>query len=218
MVAVKYFLVTDYETMELMGVKGLFTRQRVDGESLPKGFHKFTIREGYEGRFSSMNRDLFANRVGDFVCKAELDMDAEGEREIEGTYRFTHEPVNLDQFFGEDLKMRVAQELDAFVSDFDPYEYQDNVGNATREDVVQSVRDGLDEKAYVEGSIRYFEGILKEDREVSFLPLEMRQSVRRFISVLTKINEGNRDELDRLIKIAEVAKTSPGGPGGGLMK
>lgn len=209
MPGIKYFLITDFETMELMGVKGLFTRQRVDGESLPEGFSKYSIREGYEGRFSSMNRDMFANRVGDFVCKAKLDMDIEGEREIEEEYKLTHQPVDLDQFFGEDLKMKVAQELDAFVYDFDPYEYQDNASGATREEVVQSVRDGLDEKAYVEGSIRYFDGILKEDREEPFLPLEMRQSIRRYISVLTRINEGNRDELDRLINQANAIKEKP---------
>ena len=68
----KYFLVSDYQSMELLGVKGLFTSLRVDRSSLPDGFHKYSIREGADDFISSVNKNVWADHMGDFICKKEL--------------------------------------------------------------------------------------------------------------------------------------------------
>ena len=75
--------------------------------------------------------------------------------------------------------------------------------------MVRDVREGLNEKQYVAGCISYFESFLELDKNKAFLSGEMKQDIKRYIDVLKKINEGNRDQLDRLIKVAEDEKMKP---------
>lgn len=206
---VKYYLIEDYASMELMGVKGLFTKHRVESARLPDGYYKYSIREGYENVYSSSKREVFTNRVGDFICKGKIDLKGDDELELgQGQeYRFTHEKVDPDGFFGVDLKLLIAQELDSFVSEFDEQDYQSSIPDGCKkEEVIQSIRDGLDNKAYIEETIVYFQSFLDNDKETPFLPTDMKQKISQYVSILAKINEGNRDRLDRLINVAEEAK------------
>ena len=63
MFAEKYFLISDYESMELLGVNGLFTNMRVDRNSLPEGFYKYSLREGEDDFFSSVKSNVLVNHM-----------------------------------------------------------------------------------------------------------------------------------------------------------
>lgn len=203
----KYFLISDYQSMEVLGVKGLFTSLRVDAASLPEGFHKYSIREGEDDPFASVKRNVFANHMGDFICKQELDLQGKDSRDLLEDYSFTSEPVDLDVFFGIGRKHKLAEALDQFCHDFDPYEYQDNLAHGfTREDVVESVYADLSSKERVKGMIAYFTNILENNKEEHFLSVRDKQTVRCFISVLTELNHHNRDTLDSIVGKAEAMK------------
>ena len=203
----KYFLISDYQSMELLGVNGLFTSFRVDSSSLPEGFYKYSLREGADNPFSTVKEDVWANHMGDFICKEELDLNGQDELDLFGDYSFTNEEVDLDTFFGEDIKSKVAQELDAFYYDFDTYDYQDKVPtDASREDVVDSLRKDLSDKECVKGIIGFFEKLLEDNEVEDYLSDETILKARSFIRVLTKINESNHDVLDVIVERANNIK------------
>lgn len=203
----KYYLISDYESMEVLGVKGLFTRSRVDKNSLPEGFFKYSLREGEEDPFSSIKDDVLALHMGDFICKKELDLNGQEECDLFGDYSFTKDEVDLTKFFGEDLKDKIAQELDEFSFDFDPYEYNDNLPlDCTREDVVESLREDLSDKERVDGIIKYFEELLKDNEVEDYLTNETMHKVHSFIGVLTEINKNNHAVLDAIVEKANSIK------------
>lgn len=203
----KYFLISDYVSMELLGVKGLFTNFRVDSSSLPDGFYKYSLREGEDDPFSSVKDDVWVNHMGDFICKEELDLNGQDELDLFVDYSFTGDEVDLDAFFGEDIKGKIAQELDEFYYDFDTYEYQDNApAGCSRADVVESLKEDLSDKVRVEGIIKYFESVLQDNTVEKTLPDRTEQKVRAFISVLSAVNMKNHDKLDFVIKKANNIK------------
>lgn len=199
----KYYLISDYQSMELLGVKGLFTNLRVERESLPEGFYKYSLREGDEDPFSSVKDDVFVNHMGDFICKEELDLNGQDEYDLFGDYSFTDDEVDLDAFFGEDIKAKIAEELDEFYFDLDTYDYQDNLSpGVTRADMVEEIRKNLSDKPKVEGIINFFKELLENNTEEKFLTDYTEQKVRSFISVLTEINANNHDALDLIVEMA----------------
>lgn len=199
----KYFLVTDYQTMELLGVNGLFTNFRVDRKSLPEGFYKYSLREGQEDIFSSVKNDVFANHMGDFICKQELDLNGQDEFDLFGDYDFTGEEVNLDEFFGVDIKLKVAEELESFYYDYLYYEYQDALEpNQTRGDVVEDTRSQLNDKELVGGMLKDLKLTLSENADDE----ELVNRAGSLISALEKINSTNRDSLDNIVGLATEIK------------
>ena len=203
----KYFLISDYQSMELLGVKGLFTTLRVDQKSLPEGFYKYSLREGEDDFLSSVNKNVWHNHMGDFICKKELDMNGQDECDIFGDYSFTEEKVDLNAFFGEDINLKIAQAIDAFYYDFDTHEYTDSIpAGCTREDVLNSIYDGLSDKKYVSGMIDYFKKVHTDNREEHFLSDRDEQTVVSFVQVLTRLNTKNRDRLDTLVDMANDIK------------
>ena len=203
----KYFLISDFQSMELLGVKGLFTNLRVERSSLPEGFFKYSLREGEDDFLSSVKSDVLVNHMGDFICKQELDLNGQDEYDLLGDYSFTDDPVDLDAFFGEDIKLKIAQELDSFYYDFDTHEYNDCVPSGwTREDMVQGIYNELSEKKYVEGVKNYLTTLLENNREEHFLSDRDEQKVRCFLGTLAVLNSRNRDGLDTIVAKANAVK------------
>ena len=198
----KYFLISDYQSVKLLGVDGLFTNYRVDVNSLPEGFYKYSLRDVEDDFLSSVKRSVLFNHMGDFICKKELDLKGQDELDLCGDYDFTGEDIDLNEFFGVDIKAKIASELDDFCFEFDSYEYQDTLCGSTREDIVGSIRDGLNDKEYVSDMIKYFQNLLKNNAEEHFLSSKDEQTVHSFLSVLTDINTHNRDSLDNIVEYA----------------
>lgn len=207
----KYFLITDYESMELMGVKGLFTKQKVDGQSLPDGFFKYSIREG-EDPVRKMRGSRRRNRyMGDFVCQQELDLNGEDMLDSLDDYSYSERIVDLDGFFGVDIKRKIAEEIDAFYFDFDTYCYNDCIpSGCTREDVLESIYDGLNDKSYVDDMLRYLKQVLADNKEEGFLEPEVAYRVSSYVQVLTKVNSQNREAIDLIIDGANKTKENQG--------
>jgi len=203
----KYFLISDYQAMELLGVDGLFTNQRVERESLPEGFYMYSLRRGDENPFSTVEKNVAVDHMGDFICKQELNLNGQDEFELFDEYGFTDDEVDLDNFFGVDIKGKIAEEIDNFRFDFDPYEYKDNLPSGfTREDAVASIKDDLNDISRVSGMIKFFENILSNNEDEDFLDKSTEQKVRSFVSVLTEINSHNREPLDNIVGLATEIK------------
>lgn len=212
----KYFLISDYQYMNLMGVKGLFTKRSLDRESLPEGFYKYTIKEGENYGRPNRRRRAGAGRMGDFVSREELNLNGQDELETFGDYNISDARVDLDSFFGVDIKRKIAEEIDGFYYDFDPYEYADCIPmGCTREDVLESVYDGLSDKSYTEGMIQYLQKVLDDNKAEAFLERKMVQKISSYVRVLTDINSQNRDGLDVVIGMANRFKEEQANAGQG---
>lgn len=206
MYPIKYYLNTDYQEMEVLGVKGLFTNLRVERDSLPEGFYKYSLREDDEEYFSSVENDVLVNHSGDFICKSELSLGEDGCKDIGEDYNFTDEPVNLDEFFGVDIKTKIAEALDEFMREYDPYEYADNL-NAGQANMVDEVRAMLDTREQSEGILKELKEIYKENKN-SFDA----ETVTLLNSLIDAVDENvcsfpeKRPVLDSQIKAAELLK------------
>lgn len=134
-------------------------------------------------------------------------MNGQDECDLYGDYSFTDDKVDLDAFFGEDIKLKVAQEIDSFYFDFDPYEYRDCIpAGCTREDVLASIHSGLSDKSYVPGIIQYFKKVLENNAAEHSLSARDEQKVRCFVSVLTAMNARNKSRLDDMVNNANSIK------------
>lgn len=167
MYPVKYFLNTDYEPMELLGVQGLFSNLRVENDSLPEGFYKYSIREGEDDFLSSVEKSVTVNHSGDFICKTPLDLGPDGYKSLEGDYSFLLEDFNLDEFFGVDILDKVAEALDSFMREVAPYEYADNLSvgeNLASEnaDQIRQIRESLNNREQTEGIFKELSEICEE--------------------------------------------------------
>lgn len=64
-----YKEITDYEAVEILGMKGLFTNLRVDSKSLPENIKKLSIRhsDDCDEWFCSLEENVLVNHMGDFI-------------------------------------------------------------------------------------------------------------------------------------------------------
>lgn len=211
MYPVKYFLNTDYQAMEVLGVKGLFTNLRVESASLPEGFYKYSIREGEDDFFSTLERSVLVNHSGDFICKQELDLGEQGCKDLGEDYSFLDEPVDVGAFFGVDVLTKLAETLDSFMKDFDPYEYADNL-NVGEENMVGDIRSMLDDREQVEGILNELKEIL-DDGQAAF-DAEANALVDSLIDKIEDVVRSfpvPRAKLAAQIDAAEIQKAAPTG-------
>ena len=203
--AVKSFLNTDYQEMEVLGVKGLFTNMRIDRESLPKGFYKYSFRDGDDDFLSTVEGVVMANHMGDFICKTPLRLDEDGSKELRGEYHFTDSPVNLDTFFGVDILDKVAAELDKFMREIAPYEYADNL-DLDQENMVDDIRAMLNDREQAEGILQELIEICDEvpfaDKKSERLAEDLRDKVRDVVGHFPERHE----DLAKIIAVAEDQK------------
>ena len=78
-----------FEKMVICGVEGLFTSLRVDKDTIPSGWNKYSVRhsdKGYEW-FCTLEKFVWANHFGDFITKESIEMDSDsGCIYIDGDY------------------------------------------------------------------------------------------------------------------------------------
>ena len=78
-----------FEKMVICGVEGLFTSLRVDKDTIPSGWNKYSVRHSDEGDelFCTLEKFVWANHFGDFITKESIEMDSDsGCIYIDGDY------------------------------------------------------------------------------------------------------------------------------------
>ena len=60
MVPIKFNSTSDYQHMDVLGVDGVFTNLRIDEKTLPDGFYKYSLREGEEEYFATIEKNVKA--------------------------------------------------------------------------------------------------------------------------------------------------------------
>lgn len=202
----KYFLNTDYEEMEVLGITGLFTNLRVESESLPEGFYKYSLREGDEEYFSTVENNVLVNHAGDFICKQKLPLgDTECVDLSEDDFGFTGEQIDLDKFFGVDIKTKVAEALDRFMFEYDPYEYADNLSPG-QTDLVDDIRKMLDDREQANGIEAELKEICEEDRFTEYQDVCLAHDLFSKVKNIVGSFPEKREELNDQIKAAENQK------------
>ena len=193
MIPVKYFLNTDYQSMEVLGVQGLFSNLRIEAESLPEGFYKYSFREDDVDFISTIEKSVTVNHSGDFICKTPLDLGAEGSIYLDGEYSFLPDEVNPDEFFGVDILDKVAEALDSFLREVAPYEYADNlsVGEtlvSENADQILQIRESLNNREQTEGIFKELSEICEEipfaDAKSESLAVSLKDKVREIMDGL----------------------------------
>lgn len=66
---IKFNETSDYQRMEVLGIDGVFTNLRIDENTLPEGFYKYSLRHGDDGDFCSISKNITVNHAGDFITK-----------------------------------------------------------------------------------------------------------------------------------------------------
>lgn len=80
-----------FEPMIICGMEGLFTSLRIDKDTIPSGWNKYSIRHSDEGDewFYTLEKFVWANHFGDFITKDNIEMDIKGDCiYIDGDYGY----------------------------------------------------------------------------------------------------------------------------------
>ena len=98
---IKFNDTSDYQSMEILGVEGVFTNLRIDEKTLPEGFYKYSLREGEEEFIGQINTHVGVNHAGDFITKKPVDLGPDGSRDLgPDDWGFTGQSVNFEKYFG----------------------------------------------------------------------------------------------------------------------
>ena len=112
--AIKFNDTSNYELMEMLGVEGAFTSLRIDPETLPEGFYKYSLRQGEVGTFGQVSSGILIDHAGDFITKKPLDLGYEGFRDVtDEDWAWSHKDFEFEAFFG------VHRSLDCQIRDAD---------------------------------------------------------------------------------------------------
>lgn len=76
--------ITDYEGIDICGLRGLFTNYRISRESLPSNLKALSIREGESDFLGTLEEKVWANHMGDFLvsradCPENIDWNIENQ-------------------------------------------------------------------------------------------------------------------------------------------
>ncbi|MBQ8248124.1 MAG: hypothetical protein IJZ42_13430 [Lachnospiraceae bacterium] len=166
MYPMKYYLNDDYSPFEIFGVKGLFTNMRVERDSLPDGFYKYSIRGCEDNDFVSLSKAVWVDHTGDFICKTPImSVEAGNEVDINGDFSFLDSEIRPEEFFGVSFKEKLAEAIDAFCFDHDFYEYIDNAPSPVenpREAMLAHIFSQLGEKDGVDAIRKHIQEIRDE--------------------------------------------------------
>lgn len=92
---------SDYQYMEVLGVEGVFSNLRIQRDSLPAGFHKYSLRGGDESLCCQIAEEIMANHTGDFITKKPLDLGPDKSKTLrEDDWHFTDQKFDFEGFFG----------------------------------------------------------------------------------------------------------------------
>lgn len=99
---VKFNDTSDYQHMEVLGVEGVFTPLRIQRDTLPAGFHKYSLREGEDTLCCQVANEIMVNHAGDFISKEPLALGKDGARDLsEDDWGFTEKPFQFESYFGQ---------------------------------------------------------------------------------------------------------------------
>lgn len=111
---IKFNDTSDYQHMEVLGVKGAFTSLRIQRDSLPEGFHKYSLRDGEDSFFGQVAKNVMVNHAGDFITKSPLELGPDGFKDLgEDDWTFTDEPFKFEEFFSGHKRSIDCQIADA---------------------------------------------------------------------------------------------------------
>lgn len=104
--AIKYNDTANYEYLNVLNVEGVFTSLRISRDSLPEGFHKYSLREGDTGWFSEISSGILLNHAGDFITKEPIDFGNKNSLPLsEKDYSFSDKQFDFESFFGQKLSI-----------------------------------------------------------------------------------------------------------------
>lgn len=99
---IKFNDTSDYQFMEVLDTKGVFTNLRIDRNSLPEGFYKYSMRSGEEEFICEISNEVMVNHAGDFITKTPMDLGPDGRKSLSpDDWGFTDEELDFEEFFGQ---------------------------------------------------------------------------------------------------------------------
>lgn len=103
---IKFNDTSEYSFMDILGVEGVFTSLRIDRDSLPEGFHKYSLRSGEEDMIESISSDVMVNHAGDFITKDILQLGTDGEITLKPSdWRWSQKNFDFEKHFGVKLSL-----------------------------------------------------------------------------------------------------------------
>lgn len=213
MSGIKYFLTDNYQEMKVMGVLGVFSNEKIERDSLPEGFFKYSLQQGGIRGSRYYNRHRF---LGDFICKKKLDLGEDGSKDLDESvdYVFTGLKADVNKFFGVDFLLKLAEELDDFYSIFDPKSYSATLKMfSSKENMVDDIKEMLLDRDQCEGIYEELCEVCDTNKIADNIILSERAKALRI-----RVNEilvsfpVKRIKLDKQISTAEESKLSAANP------
>lgn len=103
---ISYNDTANYEFMEVLGVTGVFTSLRIDRDTLPDGFFKYSLRDGTDDFICQICNEVVVNHAGDFITKEPVDLGPEGKRNLStDDWSFTRDNFDFESYFGKKLSI-----------------------------------------------------------------------------------------------------------------
>ena len=103
MEAITFNDTSNYQHLEIFGVPGVFTPALINKDTLPKGFHAYTIWGQEPGCFDAVCKDPCdeSHRTGDFITKKELHLKDGIQSTIEAEdLEYTGQEFSMEDYFG----------------------------------------------------------------------------------------------------------------------
>ena len=106
MESIKFNDTSDYTYVDVLGVEGAFTPLRIQRESLPEGFYKYSFRSGENELIEGIGNEVLADHAGDFVTKKPIPLDKDGSRSLRSDeWRFSQRNFDFESYFGQKLSI-----------------------------------------------------------------------------------------------------------------
>lgn len=112
MVAIHYNETSDYQYARILGVEGVYTPLRIQRDSLPEGFYKYSLRDGEVSYFGSISKSVLADHAGDFITKEAVKAAEHKEIDLsESDWSFEDKDFEFESFFGTKLSIDTQIQL-----------------------------------------------------------------------------------------------------------
>lgn len=109
---IKFNETDDYQHISVFGTDGVFTSADIKADSLPPGFHKYTLLPGNDSLFGSVSQHEPTDSAGSLVTREELDLGESGERSLgDEDWSFPNKDFEFEAHFGRKLAFDTQVEL-----------------------------------------------------------------------------------------------------------
>jgi len=96
----KFNETNNYQYLNILGTEGVYTSLHISLDTLPAGYHKYSLREGSAELFDQISKDVLVDHSGDFITKNPIDLGKEGFKNLRSAdWNFSDKKFDFESYF-----------------------------------------------------------------------------------------------------------------------